>query len=116
MKRKFRITRSVDFRRVRRFGRTYTHPLMVLITLHGDQDNSRAGFITGKSIGNAVKRNRARRQLRAVFSALLPFFTKYSDLVFIAREPIVRASYLEIFCTAKLLLSRAELVQTEKND
>ena len=89
---------------------------MVLIALHDDQENSRAGFITGKSVGNAVKRNRVRRQLRAVFTVLLPNITKSSDLVFIAREPIIRASYLEIFTAAKQLLSRAELMQTEKND
>jgi len=88
VKRKFRITRSIDFKRVRREGRSYAHPLLVLTVASGIGENTRVGFITGKAIGNAVKRNRVKRQLRSIFSEFLPLFMNNYDLVVIAREPI----------------------------
>ena len=37
MQRKFRLTRSEDFKRVRRSGKSYAHPLVVLIVQAHDQ-------------------------------------------------------------------------------
>jgi ribonuclease P protein component len=37
VQRKFRLTRSEDFKRVRRFGKSYAHPLVVLIVQTHDQ-------------------------------------------------------------------------------
>ena len=37
MQRKFRLTRSEDFKRVRRSGKSYAHPLVVLIVQTHDQ-------------------------------------------------------------------------------
>ena len=37
MKRKFRLTSSTDFQRVRRLGKSYAHPLIVLIALERDR-------------------------------------------------------------------------------
>ncbi len=116
MKRKFRITRSIDFKRVRRLGKSYAHPLIVLVASQSESENSRVGFITGKSIGNAVKRNRAKRQLRAIFSEFLPFFYKSSDVVIIAREPIQRAAHLEIKKAVHQLLIKAELIDPDENN
>ena len=40
MQRKFRLTRSEDFKRVRRSGKSYAHPLVVLIVQAHDQRSS----------------------------------------------------------------------------
>jgi ribonuclease P protein component len=96
--------------RVRRFGKSYAHPLLVIVFLNGEFGNSRAGFITGKSIGNAVKRNRIKRQLKAILSNLLPSFHKNTDLLVIAREPICKASFGEIRAAVHQLLMKAELI------
>ena len=38
----------------------------------GDPDSVRVGFTCSKKVGNAVKRNRAKRRLRAAAAAILP--------------------------------------------
>jgi ribonuclease P protein component len=114
VKRKFRITRSIDFKRVRRLGKSYAHPLIALVTLQSEIENSRVGFITGKSIGNAVKRNHTKRQLRVILSNFLPFFVTCTDVVVIAREPIQRATYLEMQNAVKQLLLKAELIHPDE--
>ncbi len=116
MKPKFRITRAIDFKRVRHLGKTYTHPLAVLKVALGEAENSRAGIITGKRIGNAVVRNRAKRRLRAAFSEFLPFLLKPSDILVIAREPITNATPVELKIAVKQLLNRAELIGPDDYD
>lgn len=116
MKPKFRITRAIDFKRVRHLGKTYTHPLAVLKIAQGEAENSRAGIVTGKSIGNAVVRNRAKRRLRATLSKFLPFLLKPSDLLVIAREPINNATSVDLINAVRQLLNRAELIDPEDYD
>jgi ribonuclease P protein component len=116
VKPKFRITRAIDFKRVRHLGKTYTHPLAVLKIAQGEAENSRAGIITGKSIGNAVVRNRAKRRLRATLSKFIPFLIKPSDLLVIAREPINNATSVDLINAVKQLLNRAELIDSEDYD
>ncbi|MHC1741350.1 MAG: ribonuclease P protein component [Anaerolineaceae bacterium] len=110
MNRKFWITSTNDFKRVRLAGRSYAHPLVVIICTTGLAANSRAGIITGKAIGNAVKRNRARRRLRVILSQYLPVIKTTSDLVIIGRTSIDEANYQEIKTAVQKLLIRAGLL------
>ena len=68
------------------------------------------GFIATKRIGNAVKRNRAKRRMRALISSLLNednilFKEKYS-YVLIAKQSILKASFFEMHNQLKQCLSR----------
>lgn len=110
MKGKYRLTRAIDFKRVRRSGKSYAHPLVVILVARGESENSRVGIITSRSIGNAVKRNRIKRQLREVIRILIPSFQKNVDIVIIAREPVLNARFCEITTTITQLLERAELI------
>jgi ribonuclease P protein component len=113
VKRIVRLTRSQDFMRVRRFGKSYAHPLLVLVVASGDQDNPRIGLITGKSLGNAVTRNRARRRLRAAVSTLAEKLTGSWDAVLIARRPILKAKFLDIPSALFALFTKAGLVDDD---
>ena len=51
MQRRFRLTRSEDFKRVRRSGKSYAHPLVVLIVQAYDQRSTpRSGSADQRSI------------------------------------------------------------------
>jgi ribonuclease P protein component len=62
---------------------------------------NRLGIVTGKKIGNAVKRNRARRVLREAFRLTEPMLREQSDkrfdFVFVARgkTPYLKSSKLQ---------------------
>jgi len=49
----------------------------------------RVGFTASRKVGNAVKRNRARRRLRAVAEQVLPHAEHGHDFVLIARAATV---------------------------
>jgi ribonuclease P protein component len=114
LNRKFWITSTNDFKRVRLSGRSYAHPLVVIIQTEGSTANSRAGIITGKSIGNAVNRNKARRRLRVILGQYLPIIKTPTDLVIIGRASIREASFQEIKLVVQKLLLKAGLL--DQND
>src|SRR4051794_15783423 len=80
-----------QFERVRRAGRTWAQGPLVLNAAPNNLQITRCGFITGKKIGNAVKRNRARRLIREAVRLRLPLIRPGWDLVWIARPSIVEA-------------------------
>ncbi len=104
MKRRFRLTRSTDFQRVRRYGKSYAHPLLVLVIYPNEGDTLRIGLTAGRYAGNAVKRNRIKRQLRAAIYPFLNNMSKGWDMVFIARKPIKDASFSAIQDAVRELL------------
>lgn len=110
MKRRFRLTRSTDFKRVRRIGRSYAHPLVVLVVADNSLDQVRIGFVVGKAVGGAVERNRARRRMRACLAAFLPHLAAGRDLVFLARKPMDQAGFAEICAAVQLVLRKAGLL------
>ena len=109
MQRKFRLTRSEDFKRVRRTGRSYAHPLVVLIVEKNPQGNLRVGVAAGRAAGTAVRRNRAKRLLREAIRTLLPNIASHADLILIARTGLTSATLDETRQALLSLLQRAQL-------
>ena len=110
MQRSFRLTRSEDFKRVRRDGKSYAHPLVVLIVQNNDQPRVRVGVAAGKSVGTAVYRNRAKRLLREVMRSLIPNIASGSDLILIARPALVSATLEDTQRALLNLLQRAKVL------
>ena len=54
VQRTFRLTRSQDFKRVRQSGKSYAHPLIVLIAQANDEMKVRVGVAAGRTVGTAV--------------------------------------------------------------
>lgn len=108
MKRSFRITRSTDIKRVRR-GRSFAHPLIVLVYASNDLCHPRIGVIAGHRVGGAVQRNRAKRRIRMILHALLPQLKPGYDFIFIARQPVATAQFNEVKTVIVGLIKRADL-------
>lgn len=111
LKRSLRLTRSTDFQRVRQYGKSFAHPLIVLIVLPNQQKSSLFGIVAGRTVGNAVQRNRAKRLLRAAVQAYLPQIAPGWDVVLIARRPIVGLKLDQTQVALLTLLKRANLLQ-----
>jgi len=116
VKRRFRLTRSTDIKRVRRYGKSYAHPLVVLYVLKADKTGTQVGVSAGLAVGNAVKRNRAKRLLRAAMVDLLPVILPGSDLLLVARSPLAAAKTLQAREAVSNLLRRAGLLSQAYDD
>jgi ribonuclease P protein component len=117
VQRKFRLTRSEDFKRVRRSGKSYAHPLVVLIVQSHEQPRLKVGVAAGRTIGTAVHRNRAKRLLREAMRSLLPRIASNLDLILIARSGLVTATLEETRNALLNPLQRAKiLTSTSTNE
>ncbi|MCC7117749.1 MAG: ribonuclease P protein component [Anaerolineales bacterium] len=110
MQSRFRLTRSEDFKRVRQTGKSYAHPLVVLVTLPNLAQRLRVGVTAGRTVGTAVHRNRAKRLLREALRPLLPTLASNWDLILVARPKLVAASLAETREAVTALLNRAKLI------
>ena len=110
MQRKFRLTRSTDFKRVRRTGKSYAHPLVVLVAQASEAPKVRVGVTAGRSVGGAVQRNKAKRLLREAMRPLLPDLPPGWDLILIARPALIPTSLQEIRRVLISLLRRAQII------
>jgi ribonuclease P protein component len=110
VKRRFRLTRSTDFKRVRRVGKSYAHPLVVLLANANDLQRIRIGVVAGRSVGSAVHRNLAKRRMRECLLPMQDCLHGGWDLIFLARKPMDQAGFAEIRAAVQGLLKRAGLL------
>jgi ribonuclease P protein component len=110
VQRKFRLTNSNDIQRVRGLGKSFSHPLVVLVVLPNDMTLSRIGVIASRAVGGAVQRNRAKRRLREAIQPLLASIEPGWDLILIARQSVGLARFEKIQSALAALLQRASLL------
>jgi ribonuclease P protein component len=110
MNRRFRLTSSSDFKRVRRSGKSYAHPLVILIVDRNHLDRSRFGVTTTRTIDSAVARNRARRRIREGLRPLLSLVEPGWDCVWVARPALIDARWSSLQAALRDLLDRSGVV------
>lgn len=111
MERKYRLTKSADFERVRREGKSVAHPLLVFVALATGAGQTRVGVAASRSLGGAVQRNRAKRLLRAAILPLLANLPTGYDLVLIARQPLLGVRTPQVTEELENCLRRAKLAE-----
>ncbi|MEA2008237.1 MAG: ribonuclease P protein component [Chloroflexota bacterium] len=111
MKRSLRLTSSINIKRVRRYGSSLAHPLLVLIGLPNDRDYSRFAVSAGRSVGNAVQRNRAKRLIRAALQKLFPTIENGWDFVILARRPLANSNCEKTQATLESLFRKSDFIK-----
>ena len=113
MKREFRLTRTTDFERVRHLGKSFPHPLVVLVAVPNQLERSRVGIAAGRSVGNAVRRSRAKRLMRAGIDELLSGLVPGWDLILLARKSLPEAGFWKTRAALEIVLRKAKLFSLE---
>lgn len=99
-------------------GKSCSTKLIVLIYFKNRYGGMRSGFSVSKKVGKAVVRNKVRRRLKESMRALLQENTSHvhANMIFVARTPIVQASYSQIKKDMKYLMKKAGLFEAETAD
>ncbi len=96
MKHTVPLKQNHEFRRLYSKGKSAVSPYFVIYCRKTGRPVSRLGITTGVKLGNAVKRNRARRRIRELYRTheekLLPGY----DVVIVARTRAIYGSYAEL--------------------
>ncbi|GAC1644846.1 MAG: ribonuclease P protein component [Chloroflexota bacterium] len=111
----YRLTRSRDFARVRRSGRSSGTSLLALYVLPVRSPDIRVGFSVSKKVGKATVRNRVKRRLREAVRRQLPEILPGQDLVFIARPAAAAASYDDLVASIHALLMKRNATRAARS-
>jgi len=90
------LKQNHEFRRLYNRGKSAVSPYFVIYCRRTGRPVSRLGITTGVKLGNAVRRNRARRRIRELYRThegrLLPGY----DVVIVARTRVIYARHAEL--------------------
>ena len=107
MRRRLRLRRSADFVQLRRRGKRWHHPLILLIVGPNDLEHSQ--------FGKATDRNRMKRILREVVRSRLEQIESGWDCLFVARSRGKGATFSELNAAVSQLLERSGLLISSSN-
>lgn len=110
-----KLKENRDFRRVYLRGKSFVSPYIVVYINKNRSNNVRLGITTGKKIGKAVSRNRAKRVITAAFRYCLPKIKNGYDIVIVARTRILNVKSTVVLVALQKLLATAGVVLSEKN-
>ena len=105
------LKKNKEFYRVYNRGKAYVSPVVVIYVFRRRYGVPKIGITTGKKIGKAVMRNRARRVIMAALRELYPRIDNRYDIVFVARgrTPFVKSTEV-LRCMEKQLKKAGVLI------
>ncbi len=113
------LKENYEFRRAYTRGKCFAAPVLVTYVFRRKGCPTRIGITTGKKLGNAVMRNRARRVIRAAWRNISDGVLPGADIVFVARTrtSACKSTEVERVMLAQLkaadMLRRSEAVELE---
>lgn len=113
MKKENRLKLNKDFRRLYSRGNCGVAGSVVVYAMKNKKHTIRVGLTVSKGVGNAVKRNRAKRLMRAAFDALKQNISVGYDIIIVARNRIVDKKSTQVTYDLKSALIKTDLYISE---
>ncbi len=95
MNRRFRIRKNREFSKIMSCRHCISSTCFVVYYDDRKADVSRAGVSVSKKIGNAVVRNRVKRQIREMLRSLIDFGTFPKDVIVIVKKAFMDHDFAE---------------------
>ena len=114
MKKEHILKKNFDFQRIIKNNPPYKYKDYILYIERNSIKNYYFGFSVGKKIGNAVIRNKVKRQLRSIVSKKA--YQNGFNCIIIVGSNILKRNYLEMEQNLIEVLQKTKLIKGEKNE
>ncbi|WP_326717136.1 ribonuclease P protein component [Vagococcus jeotgali] len=112
MKKTYRIKKEKEFQRIIQKRQSFANRNFIVYVCEApDNQHFRVGLSVGKKVGNAVHRNRVKRLMRAVLFDMKDNINPKSNIILIARPPVVNLSFEEVSKNIEHVFKLANLVK-----
>lgn len=108
MKKEYRIKKSEEFSEIMRARNFYSSPVMTIYVKKKKEERNRVGLSVGKKVGNAVIRNKVKRQLRMMVQEIYTFDEKF-DTIILVRDKFIQESYESNKKVLEMLLKKVKI-------
>ena len=105
MKKENSVKKNQDFQKILEKKQSVGCSTLVIYYLKNELNYTRVGISSGKKVGNAVIRNRTKRQVRALLDSLINY-EKSMDLIVIVRNKFLEQDYENNLKDLKYLLDK----------
>ena len=110
LRRHQRLRSKADFQQTYAQGKSWAARTMVLWIRKAPDASLRLGVVSSRVIGNAVKRNRARRRLREAWRLNRHLFHGDVDIVLVSRRNLLTAKWEDVIIDLLWLARRAGIL------
>lgn len=114
--RRRRLTRPALFAETYDQGRRWVGRYMVLWLRQGEGAALRLGVVSGRKVGNAVLRVRARRRLREIYRRQRARLSGAADVILVARAGLPAARWDDVVWDFEQLAERSGLLKEGKGN
>lgn len=108
MRKELRIKKSQEFLEIMKYKRFYSSPVMTIYVKPKAKEMNRIGLSVGKKLGNAVIRNKIKRQLRMMVQEIYTFEENF-DTIILVREKFIEESYDSNKKVLEMLLKKVKI-------
>lgn len=116
MKHTIALKKNHEFRRLYNKGQRAVSPYFAIYCRKTGRPVSRLGITTGLKLGNAVKRNRARRRIRELYRTHEGLFYPGYDVVVVARTRMIYGRYGELEHSFLMLMKKLGLCSSREGE
>lgn len=86
MKKINRVRKNQEFSTIFKSKQFYACPTMVIYVKQRKEEHARVGISVSKKLGNAVQRNKIKRQVRMMVNKVFKFDEKFDTIILIRDE------------------------------
>lgn len=83
MKKEYRVKKTNEFSDIMKYKKFYASPSFVIYVKSRKEDRPRIGISVGKKMGNAVVRNKIKRQVRMMVQEIYTFDENFDTIILI---------------------------------